>query len=81
MLINVTYNKQTGEIVVCNDVKDIIVELGQSSIEDTEQQLYFEIALDTSQYELVPEYMIEEEEIIESFWKEFIKYIKNLIKK
>jgi hypothetical protein len=65
MLINVTYNKQTGEIVVCNDVKDIIVELGQSSIEDTEQQLYFEIALDTSQYELVPEYMIEEEEIIE----------------
>lgn len=65
MLINVTYNKQTGEIVVCNDVKDIIVELGQSSIEDTEQQLYFEIALDTSQYELVPEDMIEEEEIIE----------------
>ena len=65
MLINVTYNKQTGEIVVCNDVKDIIVELGQSSIEDTEQQLYFEIALDTSQYELVSEYMIEEEEIIE----------------
>lgn len=65
MLINVTYNKQTGEIVVCNDVKDIVVELGQSSIEDTEQQLYFEIALDTSQYELVPEDMIEEEEIIE----------------
>ena len=65
MLINVTYNKQTGEILVCNDVKDIVVELGQSSIEDTEQQLYFEIALDTSQYELVPEDMIEEEEIIE----------------
>lgn len=65
MLINVTYNKQTGEIIVCNDVKDIIVELGQSSIEDNASQLYFEIALDTSQYELSGEEIIDEEVILE----------------
>lgn len=52
MLINVTYNKQTGEIIVCNDVKNIIVELGYSSIEDNTDQLYFEIAVDTSSYEM-----------------------------
>jgi len=66
MLINVTYNKQNGEIIVCNDVKNIIVELGQSSIADNNDTLYFEIAIDTSFYELAGEEIIEEEIIEES---------------
>jgi len=49
MLIKVTYNKQDGSITLDKDVKNI--ELSQSSIEDDTDQLYFEIAVDTSEYE------------------------------
>lgn len=58
MLIKVTYSKQDGSITLDKDVKNI--ELSQSSIEDDTDQLYFEIAVDTSEYEYT-EHMEEEE--------------------
>ena len=58
MLIKVTYNKQDGSITLSKDVKNI--EIGQSSIEDNADQLYFEIAVDTSEYERLEQ--MEEEE-------------------
>jgi len=60
MLIKVTYNKQNGSITLDKDIKSINIELGQSSIEDDTNQLYFEIAVDTSEYEYT-EHMEEEE--------------------
>lgn len=60
MLINVTYNKQDGSITLDKDIKAVNIELSQSSIEDNANQLYFEIAVDTSEYEYL-ERMEEEE--------------------
>jgi len=60
MLIKVTYNKQDGSITLDKDIKSINIELGQSSIEDDTDQLYFEIAVDTSEYEYI-QHMEEEE--------------------
>lgn len=52
MLIKVTYNKENGSIALDKDIKAINIELGHSSIEDNTDQLYFEIAVDTSSYEM-----------------------------
>lgn len=60
MLIKVTYNKQDGSITLDKDIKSINIELSQSSIEDDTDQLYFEIAVDTSEYEYI-QHMEEEE--------------------
>lgn len=52
MQIKVTYNKSTGNIVVSSDIEDIApLELNQNSIEDTETELTFEVAVDTTAYE------------------------------
>ena len=50
MIITVEYNKDTNELVVNGDINTI--ELNTNSIVDTDTELSFEIALDTSQYEL-----------------------------
>jgi len=42
MIIKVTYNKETGDIELINDIKSILI---------TKNQLSFEIAVDTTQYE------------------------------
>jgi hypothetical protein len=50
MIIKVEYNKDTNELVINGDINAI--ELNTNSIVDTDTELSFEIALDTSQYEL-----------------------------
>lgn len=52
MLIKVTYNKTSGEIAVSSDIRDIAVEVNTSEISDTAQELNFEIAVDTTSYEI-----------------------------
>lgn len=67
MQIKVTYNKSTGVISLEKDVKLIEIELNQNAIEDTADSLYFEIAVDTTAYEVDNSYNPEEsiEEIFE----------------
>lgn len=50
MIIKVEYNKDTNELVINGDIN--VIELNTNSIVDTDTELSFEIALDTSQYEL-----------------------------
>lgn len=50
MIIKVTYNKETGDIELINDIKSILIT--KNEVIDTSNQLSFEIAVDTSQYEL-----------------------------
>jgi hypothetical protein len=50
MIIKVEYNKDTNELVINGDINAI--ELNTNSVIDTDTELSFEIALDTSQYEL-----------------------------
>ena len=65
MLIKVTYDKATGDITLSNDTKLITLELNESEIEDNSETLHFEIAVDTTEYELdqmnLPEETIDEE--------------------
>ena len=49
MIINVTYNKLTGELAVNGDID--LIELNTNTIEDTSDLLSFEIAVNTAQYE------------------------------
>ena len=49
MIIKVTYNKQTGNLELINDIKSILIE--KNAIVDTEDELAFEIAVNTTQYE------------------------------
>lgn len=51
MIIKVTYNKNTGDITLNGDID--IISLNVNSIQDTTQELLFEIALDTTYYEQV----------------------------
>jgi hypothetical protein len=50
MIIKVTYNKNTNEIIIDSDTA--ITELNTNSIVDDNQQLSFEIAVNISQYQL-----------------------------
>jgi len=50
MIIKVTYNKNTQELTVEGDVTGI--ELNTGTIQDTSDTLDFEIAVDTTQYEI-----------------------------
>lgn len=52
MQIKVTYNKTTGEITLEKDTKLIKVEVNSNATEDTDQSLSFEIAVDTTAYEV-----------------------------
>ena len=66
MQIKVTYNKTTGAITISNDIEDIVpMELNTNSIEDTATEVSFEIAVDTSAYEMSQSESIPPEEIIE----------------
>jgi len=49
MIINITYNKLTGELAVNGDID--LIELNTNTIEDTSDLLSFEIAVNTAQYE------------------------------
>ena len=50
MIIKVTYNKETGDIELINDIKSVLIT--KNEVVDTSNQLSFEIAVDTTQYEL-----------------------------
>lgn len=49
MIIKVTYNKNTNELNILGDID--IISLNSNSIEDTADNLNFEIAVDTTNYE------------------------------
>lgn len=52
MQIKVTYDKTTNTINVSSDIEDIVpLELNQNSVINTETELSFEIAVDTTSYE------------------------------
>ena len=52
MLIKVTYDKVSGSLSVENDISDVTVEIGDNATVDTSGSLYFEIAVDTTAYEI-----------------------------
>lgn len=49
MIIKVTYNKNTNELNILGDID--IISLNSNSVEDTADNLNFEIAVDTTSYE------------------------------
>ena len=49
MIIKVTYNKETGDIELINDIKSVLIT--KNEVIDISNQLSFEIAVDTTQYE------------------------------
>jgi len=49
MIIKVTYNKSTNEIIIDSDT--MIAELNNNSVVDNSEQVSFEIAVNTAQYE------------------------------
>lgn len=52
MQIKVTYDKATGAIAVSSDIEDIApLELNTNSVIDTDTEVSFEIAVDTTAYE------------------------------
>jgi len=61
MILSVVYSKSTGEIVVSSDIDEIAVEVNTNSIQDGSDQLVFEIAVDTSEYEQINNLMDQEE--------------------
>jgi len=63
MILNVIYNKSTGDIQVSSDIDSIGVELNTNSINEDSDQLYFEIAVSTEKYEEINK--LPSEEIIE----------------
>ena len=62
MILTVNYDKSTGDITVSSDIDSILVDLNTNSIQDGNDELVFEVAIDTTQYEEVNSYT--EEEII-----------------
>jgi len=51
MIIKINYNKSTKQIVVSNDVKQIVLSVTDSTIIDTNDELSFEIAGNTTEYD------------------------------
>ena len=51
MIIKVTYDKSTGEITLDNDIQDVVIALG--IVNDTPDSIDFEIAVETTQYEVL----------------------------
>jgi len=62
MLIKVTYDKTTGVITYSNDIKNVAINISDESKHDTEDSLHFEIAVDTTAYEISNTEYFEEEE-------------------
>jgi len=62
MILTVNYNKATGDITLSSDIDSILVDLNTNSIQDSNDELVFEVAIDTNQYEEINK--LPEEEII-----------------
>jgi len=62
MILTVNYNKSTGDITVSSDIDSILVDLNTNSIQDSDDELFFEVAVDTNQYEEINK--LPEEEVI-----------------
>jgi len=62
MILTVNYNKSTGDITVSSDIDSILVDLNTNSIQDSDDELVFEVAIDTTQYEEINK--LPEEEVI-----------------
>jgi len=62
MILTVNYNKSTGDITVSSDIDSILVDLNTNSIQDSDDELVFEVAIDTNQYEEINK--LPEEEVI-----------------
>ena len=62
MILNVVYNKSTGDITVSSDIDSILVDLNTNSIQDSNDELVFEVAIDTTQYEEINK--LPEEDVI-----------------
>jgi hypothetical protein len=62
MILTVNYNKSTGDITVSSDIDSILVDLNTNSIQDSNDELVFEVAVDTNQYEEINK--LPEEEVI-----------------
>ena len=51
MIIKINYDKSTKQIVVSNDIKQIVLSITDSTIVDTNDELSFEIAGNTTEYD------------------------------
>jgi hypothetical protein len=51
MIIKINYDKSTKQIVVSNDVKQIVLSVTDSTIVDTNDELSFEVAGNTTEYD------------------------------
>ena len=61
MIIKIKYDKSTKQIVVSNDVKQIVLSVTDSTIIDTNDELSFEIAGNTTEYDAMFEINTEDE--------------------
>jgi hypothetical protein len=55
MILNVVYDKSTGDITVSSDIDSILAHLNTNSIQDSDDELVFEVAVSTEQYEQINE--------------------------
>ena len=61
MIIKIKYDKSTKQIIVENDIKQIILSVTDSTIIDTNDELSFEIAGNTTEYDAMFEINTEDE--------------------
>jgi hypothetical protein len=61
MIIKIKYDKSTKQIVVSNDIKQIVLSITDSTIIDTNDELSFEIAGNTTEYDKMFEEDLTEE--------------------
>lgn len=55
MILTVNYDKSTGDITVTSDVSSINVDVSANTIDNNDNTLSFEVAIDTSEYEQINE--------------------------
>lgn len=55
MILTVNYNKSDGSITVSSDISSITVSVNDNAISDTDSEVSFEVAVDTSTYEQINE--------------------------
>jgi len=51
MILTVNYNKTSGVITLSSDEDEVVAELNQNSVLDSDSSLNFEVALDLSAYQ------------------------------
>ena len=61
MIIKVKYNKSTKQITVENDITKIVLSVTNSTIIDTDDELSFEVAGNTTEYDKMFEQNPEDE--------------------